>query len=489
MSAEDGDDGGPGRREIAQRVFAAEYEDADLSYSESDEERAPNYVVLPTGARVNRLFAVGVLTEVESVNDDVLRGRVVDPTGAFVVYAGQYQPDAVAALDRADTPSFVAVTGKARTFRPEDSDRVYTSIRPESVNEVDADTRDRWTVRTAEHTLARVATFGAALDRPERGGELRAALEEGVEPALAAGIPRAIEHYGTTRAYLGAVRGLALDAARVVAGERGEVPPLELEPGEGGDTDVSLAFPGDDAAATADDTADGATGGGPPSSAVETAPATGDSDGSAGAATDPGETGATEADADPGWGADVEPDDASSGDAADTRDRAEASDGADGTADDGMYELDDAEREEIESEYGAEFATGDAIPEAGEADIETPDTEPEEGGGPERADATDADSEGDGAGSDASAPSETGTETERGEGGGDGTTPSGDELEDLVVEEMRALADGEGADRAALLSAVVEAHDVEEAAVEDAIQEALMSGRCYESGDDELTPI
>ncbi|MFB6189025.1 MAG: hypothetical protein ABEI57_04005, partial [Halapricum sp.] len=85
-------DGGPGRRETAYRVFASEFDDADFSYAESDEERAPNYVVTPTGARINRLFVVGVLTEVQPVSDDVLRARIVDPTGAFVVYAGQYQP-------------------------------------------------------------------------------------------------------------------------------------------------------------------------------------------------------------------------------------------------------------------------------------------------------------------------------------------------------------------------------------------------------------
>jgi len=54
----------PGNREVAHRLFAAEFNDATYSYSESDEERAPNYVVTPTGARVNRLFAIGVLPEV-----------------------------------------------------------------------------------------------------------------------------------------------------------------------------------------------------------------------------------------------------------------------------------------------------------------------------------------------------------------------------------------------------------------------------------------
>ncbi|MDL0142579.1 hypothetical protein PNR39_08020, partial [Halobacterium salinarum] len=159
--ADTDDDGERNRREVAYRLFAAEFDDADFSYAESDEERAPNYVVTPTGARVNRLFVVGVLTAVEAVNDDVVRARVVDPTGAFVVYAGQYQPEALAALEAAETPSFVAVTGKARTFEPDDADVVYTSVRPETVSEVDADTRDRWVVATAERTLSRVRTAAA----------------------------------------------------------------------------------------------------------------------------------------------------------------------------------------------------------------------------------------------------------------------------------------------------------------------------------------
>ena len=223
--------GGFGGREVAVRCFAGEYDDADFEYSESDEERAPNYVVTPTGARVNRLFVVGVLTEVEPVSDDVLRARIVDPTGAFVVYAGQYQPDAKTFLERAEPPEFVAVTGKARTFEPDDADVVYTSVRPESINAVDSDTRGRWTVQAAEATLDRVATCAAAIERDERGEALREALlASGVEPALAAGIPRAIDHYGTTEAYLSAVREMAIQAAEVVAGDRDEVEPLGLAP-------------------------------------------------------------------------------------------------------------------------------------------------------------------------------------------------------------------------------------------------------------------
>ncbi|MFC6961991.1 RPA family protein [Halocatena marina] len=226
--------GASSNREVAYRLFAAECNDASHSYSESDEERAPNYVVTPTGARVNRLFVIGVLTEVTQAGDSMLRARIADPTGAFVVYAGQYQPDAMAFLDGMEPPAFVAVTGKARTFQPEDSDIVYTSIRPEEMNEVDSNTRDRWTVSTTKRTLERIATTAAALDTGQTGEELHNTLREnGVDPSLAAGIPIAIDYYDTTAAYLADVQRLALDATRLVAGEIDTVDSLELAPGQG----------------------------------------------------------------------------------------------------------------------------------------------------------------------------------------------------------------------------------------------------------------
>jgi len=232
-------DDGPGTREVAHRVFAAEFDDASLSYSESDEERAPNYVVTPTGARVNRLFVAGVLTEVERVNDDTSRGRVVDPSGAFVTYAGQYQPDEQAFLSRTEPPAFIALTGKARTFEPEDGDRVFTSVRPERLSEVDAATRDRWVVSAAEATLDRLAVVERALESSLRGDDLRDALAAGGVPAaLAAGIPLAFDHYGTGSAYVEAVRQLAVDALELVAGERDDIRALSIEPDAAGAVEI-----------------------------------------------------------------------------------------------------------------------------------------------------------------------------------------------------------------------------------------------------------
>ncbi|WP_049902992.1 hypothetical protein [Halococcus agarilyticus] len=560
------------QRETAYRVFAAEFDDTDLSYAESDEERAPNYVVTPTGARVNRLFVVGVLTEIESVNEEQLRARVVDPTGAFVVYAGQYQPEALSFLERTDPPAFVAVTGKARTFQPEDSDRVFTSIRPESLAAVDAATRDRWSVAAAERTVERTETMRDALDRDERGDALHEALEaEGVEASLAAGVPRAIEHYGTTPTYIDSVREMALDTARVVAGEREEVESLDVAPDAGdapepsgtdhGETDRDTADPdtadaadrdaadrGEPAAETSDDDA---------AIEVESTPTADDSaespaDSGTDTTTVPGDEGesTTETDepataeATTGPGQASESDPATDADRATDEDETDASgtptesstedaepiseaDEAETSVDDAdsgtgeeaaadvdlddpeSFELDDEVREEVEAEYGTDFESAAEVDGPGEADIETPDP-PEtgeeteasdgiDGAAGETGDLTDTDEpespgkdtagadSGESAEADESAetdPDETdGTETEGGDADGD-TDP-----ESAVVAAMRDLDDGDGADREAVVERVVDEHGLTPEEADDGIQDALMSGECYEPDDDTLKPI
>jgi len=554
-------DDGPGAREVAHRVFAAEFDDASLSYSESDEERAPNYVVTPTGARVNRLFVAGVLTEVERVNDETRRGRVVDPSGAFVTYAGQYQPEAQAFLERADPPSFVALTGKARTFEPEDSDRVFTSVRPESLNEVDADTRDRWVVSAAEATLDRLAVFAKALDSDLRGEELRAALESGGAPApLAAGIPKAIEHYDTSTAYVEAVRRLAVDALELIAGDRDEVRAPDTAPDAGGEaavgplpaTDVTVEAPtgaaapagaaeapDDDAAsvdaatepdagteATADavsETAEADAEGEHTADAVsETADATAESaaETTADAVSETTDATAesaaeTTADAESETTAEVESgasglgdfeagddlDEAAEaagepldegnafdeGDALDDGDDLAAEPAADPDdvepAGDEMYELDEAEREEIESEFGTDFATGSEVDDPGEADIDVPDPE-ELQETPEDAAAADLDAD---SAETATADAESG-ESETADEPDDADAADVD-IEAAAVDAMGALDDGDGADREAVVERVVDEHGVAAGAVEDAIQDALMSGKCYEPGDGVLKPI
>ncbi|WP_129116847.1 hypothetical protein [Halegenticoccus tardaugens] len=527
------DDGGPGRREVAYRLFAAEYDDASLSYSESDEERAPNYVVTPTGLRVNRLFAVGVLTEVERVNDDVLRGRIADPTGAFVTYAGQYQPDAAAFFERTAPPAFVSLTGKARTFEPEDSDRVYTSVRPESVNVVDADTRDRWVVSTAEATLRRVGVFAEALETDVRGDDLREALlESGANPALAAGIPLAIDHYGTTTAYLEAVRRLAVDALEVVAGDRDGVRPLDLAPGEGGEATLG-PLPGDgfeiDAGAATEERAAVATtdATSEPESArmrdstesAESAEAAANDD----VSTDEAEAEATSAsdadgdlsDREAGSTPDLSGDETDStsalgdfdddstsdlsGDEAGSTpdlsgDSAGSTTNVDELDEEGLYELDEEERREVEEEFGTEFTTGSSVDAPGEAGIDVPDAD-------ELADETNETNgaEGDPAGSSTDEPAAASTDESTGSEpeseSEPETEPKSDpeaadvNLEAAAVATMEELDAGDGAERDRVVAAVVDEHGADPDAVEDAIQDALMSGQCYEPDEGRLKAI
>jgi RPA family protein len=579
MSQSESDDEEVNRREVAYRLFAAEFEDADFSYAESDEERAPNYVVTPTGARVNRLFVVGVLTEVEQVNDDVVRARVVDPTGAFVVYAGQYQPEALAALESAETPSFVAVTGKARTFEPDDSDVVYTSIRPETVSEVDAETRDRWVVTTAERTVDRVATTAAAHERVERGDQLQSVLEDaGVDPSLASGIPRALDHYGTTPAYLAAVRDLAVGAARVVSGDAESAGDLDVRPDQTGDASLDFtadldaattaAASGPEEAASAPDVETEATPAAETAGESETTPTgsgggaateeagaddagddnaeAGEDDGTpselaedgepspepAAETPSPGEVAAeANPDADTGSAASSQADDSDveETEAADEGgDEEVAAADAQAAGDDGeMYELSEEEREAVKEEYGVGFSTGGEIPEAGEHDIDAPgpdegvepageateDAAGESGGGDsdtgddlgdfdagsdegESADGDEAEAEGDvftqdeaDGDDDLDDFTEDAYDEPESDAEDDESPPADVDLEDYVVDLMDDLDDGDGAPRDEVLTTAADDLEADQGDVEEAIQSALMSGRCYESGDDHLKAI
>ncbi len=464
-------DGGPGSREVAYRLFATEYDDATLDHSESDEERAPNYVVTPTGGRVNRLFVIGVLTEVESVSEDVLRARVVDPTGAFVIYAGQYQPEAKAFLDRAEPPTFVSVTGKARTYSPDDSDRVFTSVRPESINEVDADSRDRWTVQAAELTLDRIATMAAAIDRPERGEDLTAVLlEAGVDPGLATGIPLAIDHYDTTTGYLEALRTVAIQTVEVVAGDRNEVEPVNLAPAEGGAVRVDFAADLDAAEPGAVDVELEASEAHEPEEVAEPEP---EREPEPASEPEPAAEGADEAPSVEASTPDMATAEVETDGPGDFDDFGESA-----ASDDDLYEMDEDERREVEEEFGTEFTAGTEVDEPGEADLET-ETEPPSAGEEPAGDAAASEPEPE--------PEEPSEPTEPDEAETEPAEPV--DLESAVVEAMRDLDDGDGAQRDEVVATVGDAHNVAEDEVEDAIDDALMSGQCYEPEDGRLKAV
>jgi RPA family protein len=189
------------KREVAKRVFAKEFEacreleKSTRSASEAADSKSPNLLISPLGLILNRVFIVGVLTELDSIGtqNEMWKARIVDPTGAFTVYAGQFQPDASIFFSTVQVPAFIALTGKARIYEPEPGS-IFISVRAEEANVVDEEIRNRWVVDTAEQTVDRLEAFSDSLASGYRGETLREyLLERGVSEELAEGIFIAIE--------------------------------------------------------------------------------------------------------------------------------------------------------------------------------------------------------------------------------------------------------------------------------------------------------
>ena len=152
-------------REPARRVFAGELREVKLQFREGEDEKSPSFVLLPTGARCNRIFIVGTLTEKERRGDQNVfyHARIADPTGTFFLMAGSYQPEAMQQIARIEPPAFVAVIGKPNLFESQ-AGSMLVSVRAESVTTVDREARDLWVLDTARATLERLDELGKTED-------------------------------------------------------------------------------------------------------------------------------------------------------------------------------------------------------------------------------------------------------------------------------------------------------------------------------------
>jgi RPA family protein len=181
-------------REVAWRIFASEY-NSSIHVETGTGERAPSYVITPLGAKVNRLFVVGVVTDVENIGTDtepMWRARLSDPTGVFFISAGQYQPEAAQILSKIKPPKFVAVIGKSRTYSPEEG-VIYVSIRPEIIKEVNSELRDYWILDACRNLKKRLEIISEAIQM--ENPTLENIISLGADRNLAEGILSAIEHY------------------------------------------------------------------------------------------------------------------------------------------------------------------------------------------------------------------------------------------------------------------------------------------------------
>lgn len=209
-------------REVAWRIFAHEFNRSNLFTGEG-EERTPNYFITPTGVKCNRLFIIGVVTEVENISkeNNLWRARIADPTGVFTVYAGQYQPEAAIFLSGLQVPAYVAVVGKARKYEPE-AGSVFLSVRPEEMNNADEKLRDRWVLDTAELTLERIRFIEEALSSGLSGNELKELLQKkGASAVLADGMAQAVRHYKNPDKMMVELKTALIHAVETVASERG----------------------------------------------------------------------------------------------------------------------------------------------------------------------------------------------------------------------------------------------------------------------------
>jgi len=191
-------------REVAWRVFASEF-NASVHEIKGNDERATSYLLSPLGAKINRVFVVGVLTDKENVGEKtspLWRASIMDPAGNFTISAGQYQPDATLALSMIEPPKFVAIVGKTRVYRPADKkdkidnydrDIAFVSIRPEIVKVVDSAVRDYWIYETCRLTLKRIEAMNLAI----RMGNptIEELVEKGVSRSLAEGVVESLNVY------------------------------------------------------------------------------------------------------------------------------------------------------------------------------------------------------------------------------------------------------------------------------------------------------
>jgi RPA family protein len=184
-------------RQPAKRLFAAELNEADYHFKETDEDRAPNYLLLPSGDKANRVMMGGTLMSVEDVsnegNDPFWKAVIQDRTGEFRAFAGKYSPEAASVVlqgvkqDESMPPAYVIVIGKTREYRPEDDEsEILINIQPETIAIVSEEQRNNFIKETAEHTINRLEneTGEYVLQADERHGDRVSLLKNDVRESL-----------------------------------------------------------------------------------------------------------------------------------------------------------------------------------------------------------------------------------------------------------------------------------------------------------------
>ena len=147
------------RREPGVLVLAKELSAAIVKHVE-DREYSPTYLISEIGGKLSRVLIGGVLDQIEnrgSEADPFYTARVIDPNGDFYyLQAGQYNPEGATALSKLEIGVPVLCVGKVRARTPEDSERTYVSVQPESIRAASMDEVNHWAIKACDTLMRRI---------------------------------------------------------------------------------------------------------------------------------------------------------------------------------------------------------------------------------------------------------------------------------------------------------------------------------------------
>ncbi|MCX8173118.1 MAG: hypothetical protein N3F63_00695 [Thermoplasmata archaeon] len=228
------------RREVAHRIFSFEIDETTVeergnefpgeeATSFSDQSKIPNYVITPTGLRVNRVLLVGKLISMPKQigEKDMWKFEVRDSLGKVFVLTPNFRSEIVnyvKSIGPNDVPRVIFLTGKIRTYRPDET-RFYISIRPEVLCNSTQELHHYWLVQAAKLLLRRLECLE----------ELAKMEPESIENLMAIGFTRseaeaafrAKKYYGIDIERIARYREKAVEALRIVMGEEVEETPEE----------------------------------------------------------------------------------------------------------------------------------------------------------------------------------------------------------------------------------------------------------------------
>ena len=172
------------------RVFFAEFLHSDLFI----EEAGVTALVTTTGARCQRLYAVGTVETVET-RGNIVRIQLNDTTASMPVFAPQDRYPAEPVMKRTEAERYLAVTGSVTVRTGTDSSK-RALILAEALGFVDERARAIWLLTTAWRTMERIEQLRICSHEPDMG-----------VPAK-----RVREHYALDNEQLDALAGTAITA-------------------------------------------------------------------------------------------------------------------------------------------------------------------------------------------------------------------------------------------------------------------------------------